>query len=271
MLLAALAGSTLDATVKGLSGAYGTPQIVLLRLAFGLPFMLLFAHLYGGLASIRPRRWRWHAFRAVCAAGAIFAFFFALGYLPLVTAATIAFAAPMMIALLSWPLLGERVGPRRWAGIVLGFVGVLVIMQPGGAEWHPAMLAGLAATLCWALLSISARRIGASEPAGAMVVLTMPVSLAVAAVLTAESWVAPTSLDWLLFALAGLCGGAVHFCVVLAYRAARAATLAPLEYTALLWATLYGYLFWREVPTASTLAGGAIVVASSLTVLRARD
>jgi len=268
MLLAALAASTLDATVKGLSGSYSTPQIVLLRLIFGLPFMLLFAHLEGGLRSLRPRRWRWHAFRALSAAGAIFGFFAALAWLPLMTAVSISFAAPLLVALLSRPMLGEAVGLRRWAGVVVGFGGVLLIVQPGGSAWHPAMLAGLGAALCWALLSVSARRIGHDEPLGALVVFTMPVSLLLAAVLTVGQWAAPEPRDWGLFVLAGACGGSVHFCVVLAYRRARAATLAPLEYTALLWATLYGYLIWGEVPSAATVLGTIIVVASGITVLR---
>lgn len=270
MLLAALAGATLDAVVKGLSGSYATPQIVLLRLIFGLPFMLLYAHIEGGLRSLRPRRWGWHAFRAVCAAGAIFGFFAALAWLPLMTAVTIGFVAPLLIALLSRPMLGETVGLRRWLGIVVGFGGVLLIVQPGGAAWHPAMLAVLGAALCWALLSVSARRVGDDEPLGALVLFTMPVSLALAAALTAGHWSSPEPLDWALFVLAGACGGSVHFCVVLAYRRARAATLAPLEYTGLVWATLYGYLFWGEVPSAPTVLGAIIVVASGITVLRSR-
>jgi drug/metabolite transporter (DMT)-like permease len=271
MVLAALAASTLDACVKALADDYHTAQIVLLRLLFALPLVLLFAYFAGDFGRIGPRRWGWHALRACCAAGAIFGFFYALGVLPLVTAVAIGFASPLLIGLLSRPFLGESVGLHRWMGMLVGFAGVLVVLGPGAAAWHPGMLAALASALCWAVLSLSARRIGHDEPVSAMVLFTVPLSLVVAALMTHGRWVAPTPADWALFALAGLCGGGVHFCVVYAYRAARAASVAPVEYTALLWAALFGWVFWREVPGIAVVCGSAIIAAGGVVVLRARD
>ncbi len=268
MVLAALVGSGIDASVKALQSGFDTPQIVLLRLLFALPFVLLFAHLSGGLGSIRPKRPAWHVLRAVCASGATFGFFYALGELPLLLCATIGFASPLLIALLSRPFLGERVGLRRWVGIMIGFIGVLVALQPGTTAWHPAMLAILGSTLCWAMLAISARRIGADEPTGAMVIFTMPLSLVIAFSLTLTEWVTPAPVDWLLFALAGICGAAVHYCVVFAYSHTRAATVAPMEYTGLLWAALLGFMFWNEIPSLWTLVGAAVIIIGGLIVLR---
>ncbi len=268
MVLATLCGALIDASVKGLQAGFNTPQIVLLRLLCALPFVLLFAHMSGGLGSIRPKRPAWHLLRACCAAGATFGFFYALGELPLMLCVTIGFAAPMMIALLSRPLLGEQVGPRRWTGIAIGFGGVLVALQPGSFIWHPAILAILGSTLCWALLAISARRIGSEEPTGAMVLFTMPVSLLIAIVLTLGNWVTPTPGQWGLFLIAGLAGASVHYCMVFAYQRTRAAVVAPMEYTALLWAALFGYLFWQEVPTLWTIVGATVILAGGLLVLR---
>jgi len=268
MILATLVGSIIDVCVKALQGGFDTPQIVLLRLLCSLPFVMLFAGLGGGLGSIRPKRPAWHLLRAFAAAGATFGFFYALGELPLILCVTIGFTAPLLIALLSRPFLGEVVGLRRWLGIIIGLAGILLALQPGTAVWHPAMLAVLASTLCWAVLALSARRIGGDEPTGAMVVFTIPVSLIVALVMTLDDWVAPSADQWALFALAGFCGASVHYCVVYAYRATRAAVVAPMEYTALLWAALLGFLFWGEVPTGWTLVGAAVIILGGLIVLR---
>ncbi len=268
MIGATLVGSIIDVCVKALQAGFDTPQIVLLRLLCSLPFVLLFAQLSGGLGSIRPKRPAWHVLRSICAAGATFGFFYALGELPLVLCVTIGFAAPLLIALLSRPFLGETVGLRRWVGILVGFGGVLVALQPGTAVWHPAMLAVLASTLCWAVLALSARRIGGDEPMGAMVVFTIPVSLVVALAMTAGNWVAPTLHEWLLFFVAGFAGATVHYCVVYAYRATRAAVVAPMEYSALLWAALFGFAFWGEVPTLWTLLGAGVIVLGGMIVLR---
>ncbi len=271
MLAGALAGCTIDAGVKLLQSGFDTPQIVLLRLLFSLPFVLGFAVASGGVASLRPQRWRWHAFRACCASGATFGFFYALGELPLVLAITIAFAAPLMIAALSGPFLGEAVGAVRWVGILVGFAGVLLALQPGSVTWHPAMLAALGSTLCWSLLALSARRIGRDEPSGAMVLGTMPVSLLIGGALALPDWVAPAGTDWLLFALLGICGASVHYCAVFAYRATRASVVAPMEYSSLIWAALLGWFVFAEIPTPTTLAGAIVIVAGGLVVLRARD
>jgi drug/metabolite transporter (DMT)-like permease len=271
MLFAAFAGSLLDASIKQLAESYQTPQIVLLRLLFSLPLVLWYAHVEGGVSNIWPTYWGWHVVRALCAAGATFGFYFALGVLPLMTAVAIGFASPLLVGLLSRPVLGEHVGPHRWLGMLIGFAGVLMVLQPRAAVWHPGMLAALGAAFCWAVLSLSARRVGPEEPVAAMVLFTIPLSLLVASVLAIEQWATPSPADWLLFAFTGLCGGAVHFGIVFAYRAARAASIAPLEYTALIWAALLGWLFWQEVPSAAVTLGAAVIVAGGAVVLRARN
>ena len=96
----------------------------------------------------------------------------------------------------------------------------------------------------------------------------MPVSLVVAFGLTVTEWVTPAPLDWLLFAIAGICGAAVHYCVVFAYSHTRAATIAPMEYTGLLWAAVLGFVFWQEIPTLWTLAGAFVIIGGGLMVLR---
>lgn len=271
MIGAMAAGTGIDAGVKALQDDFDTPQIVLLRLLFALPVILASIHLGGGFGTLRTRRWRWHLLRACCASGATFGFFYALGELPLVVAVTIGFASPLVIAALSRPVLGERVGPARWFGIAVGFGGVVVALQPGTTAWHPAMLVVLASTTCWALLALSARRIGDDEPMGAMVLYTMPLSLVIGATLGLPAWIAPTSGQWLIFAAIGACGAAVHYCAVRAYRAANAATVAPIEYTALIFSAALGWALFDELPGLGTWIGAAIIIGGGLIVLRARD
>jgi len=270
MLLASLAGTLIDTGVKALSSHYDTPQIVLGRLVFGLPFVLLIAGVRGDLKNLKPKRWPGHGLRAVLSCGATFGFFFALGQLPLTLLVALSFTAPLLIAVLAWPLLGEPLGWRRGLAIVVGLAGVWVMINPGNAPWNPAYLAVAGSVLCWAGLSLSARRM-AEEPAGAMVLSTMPVSLVLAGTLTVSSWVPLETWSLAIFLGVGAAGATLHFSVIMAYRLAQAATVAPMEYAAVLWASLFGALFFGEVPNGPMIAGAGLIIAAGLIVLRARE
>jgi drug/metabolite transporter (DMT)-like permease len=124
--------------------------------------------------------------------------------------------------------------------------------------------------LCWAGLSLSARRM-AEEPAGAMVLSTMPVSLVLAGTLTVSSWVPLETWSLAIFLGVGAAGATLHFSVIMAYRLAQAATVAPVEYAAVLWASLFGALFFGEVPNGPMVAGAGLIIAAGLIVLRARE
>ncbi|MBL6716617.1 MAG: hypothetical protein RLZZ174_281 [Pseudomonadota bacterium] len=270
MLLGSLAGTLIDSGVKALSSTYDTPQIVLGRLLCGLPFVLLIAAWRGDLKNLRPKRWRGHALRAVLSSGATFGFFFALGELPLTLLVALSFTAPLLIAVLAWPLLGEALGWRRGLAVALGFAGVWVLVNPGNAPWHPAYLAVAGSVLCWAGLSLSARRM-ANEPAGAMVLSTMPLSLVLAGSLSVDGWTPLEGWSIALFLGIGAAGATLHFSVIMAYRLAQAATVAPMEYAAVLWATLFGALFFDEVPTGALALGAALIIGAGLIILRARE
>jgi drug/metabolite transporter (DMT)-like permease len=184
--------------------------------------------------------------------------------MPLATVWTIAFSAPLIVTALSRPLLGEPVGIRRWAGVLVGFAGVLIVIQPGTARFEWAMLLALAGTLSYSLLLMTARKFAASETAPAMVLFNMLVPLAIATVITPAVWTVPAGWDWLAFVGAGLLGGSAMIFLTLGYRLAPAAVVAPFDYTALIWSVALGWLIWRDWPTPATWTGAALIVAAGL-------
>jgi drug/metabolite transporter (DMT)-like permease len=273
MSLAMFCAAGIDVSVKALTGGFDTPQIVLLRSLFALPVILLICHYQSGIASLATPRWGWQLYRGLLTAGANFGFFYALAHVPIVTALMLSYIGPVLIVLLSRPLLGERVGLHQWLGIAFAFAGVLIVLRPTSLALPPPALAILGSALCWALLSISNRRLAGVEPAGVLAFYTIPVSALLAGTMTATAgnWNPPEAADWLLFALAGGCGGLAHLLVAMAYRHANAAVIAPFEYTALIWISLAGYLFWNEQPGALTWLGGTAVIFGGWLAMRSRE
>lgn len=271
MSLAMLMAAGIDVSVKALAGGFSTPQIVLLRSLFALPLVLLICHYQSGLRSLATPRWGWQIYRGFLTAGANFGFFYALAHVPIVTALMLSYIGPVLIVLLSKPLLGERVGLHQWLGIGVAFSGVLVVLRPTSIHLPPAALAVFGSALCWALLSISNRRLAGVEPPGVLAFYTIPVSALLGALLTVGEWQAPAGTDWVLFAIAGCCGATAHLLVAMAYRHANAAVIAPFEYTALIWIGLAGYIFWNEQPDAYTWVGGVGVILGGWLAMRSRE
>ncbi|MGE0624754.1 MAG: DMT family transporter [Pseudomonadales bacterium] len=279
MCVAMFMAACVDVAVKAVAGSYGTAQIVLLRIVLSLPLVLAFCHLQGGLRSLLTPRWGWQCYRGLLAAGANFGFFYSLSELPLLTAVLLAYISPVLIVLLARPLLGEHIGLHRWLGVGAAFGGVLLMIGPGvpGIRLDeplsgPALgaMSVLASALCWALLSLSNRQLATRENPAVMLFYTLPLSGLIALVLTIDEWVPPATADWLWFLVAGTCGGAIHFSVVLAYRYAPAGAIAPLEYTNLIWAALAAFLLFGEVPNVSAVLGGTAIIVGGYLALRAR-
>jgi len=191
--------------------------------------------------------------------------FWALAFLPLALTSAIFFTTPLWVCLLSIPLLGERVGPRRWAAMAVGFAGVLVAARPWGATAHPAMLPSVVAALAAALYAIMTRRLAGVDPtstqqfyaAAAATVGMLPLALA--------DWAWPTDAPgWMALALIGVFGWGGHQVLTIAHRYAPATTLAPLLYVQMLYMVGSGWVVFGQPPGLAVLAGGAIVVASGL-------
>ena len=269
MCAAMLGGACIDVAAKALAANYTTAQIVLLRSLFAIPVITWIVAREVGLSELKNADFKWQLWRGLLTAGANFGFFYGLGHVPLVMALMIAYISPVLIVLLAKPLLGESVGPLRLTGVLLGFAGVLFVIQPDEFGAHPAVWAIIGSAVCWALLSISNRALAGKVSSSVLTFYTYPVALILAAALTMGNWIMPQGWDWGLFAMAGLGSVVAHGFAALAYRYAAAGVIAPFEYTALIWISLAGYLFWGEVPTWSVWVGGVAVIFGGYIALRA--
>jgi drug/metabolite transporter (DMT)-like permease len=192
----------------------------------------------------------------------------ALSLLPLATVITIMFASPSFIAAFSLPLLAERVGVNRWIAILAGFAGVLIVVRPGTTSFEWALLIPVAGSLTNALRDIMTRRLSRTETSISILFWSAVVVTAASAVTALSGWRAVPMSAAAWFVAAGLLNTGAHFLLIEAYRLGEAALIAPVRYTALLWATLLGWLVWGQLPDAWVLAGAAVIVGSGLYMVR---
>jgi drug/metabolite transporter (DMT)-like permease len=190
--------------------------------------------------------------------------FIAIMYLQLAQTAAIFFSIPLWVCALSVPILGEKVGLRRWIAVAIGFCGVLVIMRPGTGSFHWAMLLSIAASLCGAIYNIVTRKVGGRDRAETSLFYVSFIGALAAAAPLPWLWQTPQGLQWLMLGLMGLAGSAGHLMLIQAHRLAPASALAPYMYTQIVWMILVGFMVFGDVPDFWTIAGAAIVVASGL-------
>ena len=267
-MLAGIFGfAVMDAIIKWLTADYSVTQVVALRSWFGLPLLCLFALHGGGLKTLKTGRPLVHFGRYTLVLALSFSFFWALSQMKLVDAVAITFAAPILIAALSVPLLKESVGLRRWAAISVGFIGVLIMLRPGMGVFQWAALAVLGSAVVYALLMITTRAFKSTESKAALMLYPQLGMSLTGIVLAPFFWVTPSLNDLGLFALAGAFGSVGVMCLTHAFRLAPAATISPFEYSALIWATLLGFLLWGELPDTTTLVGAIIVISSGLYII----
>jgi drug/metabolite transporter (DMT)-like permease len=269
MLAAVGLFALMDAGLKLLTAHYPPMQISAMRGAASLPFVLVWVLSTVSVRSLFRVRWPLHLLRAVLGIMMMAPFIYALRTLPLSTAYTIFFIAPLLITALSVPILGERVGPRRWTAIVVGFLGVMVVLRPTGEG--VASLAGLAVLLAafgYAVSAITVRVLARTDSSQSIVVWLL-VSMAVGAGLLAlPQWVPIRAEDLWLIAGVGVAGALGQYTITEAFRRGEASLIAPLEYSALLWGVLLDFSLWNVLPDAMTWVGAAIIVLSGLYLLR---
>ncbi len=267
MSLAAFLWVLHDAISKWVMQDYSIYQILLLRTIFSLlPILIVLRH-EGGTARLRDAR-VWVCLGRGCLAVASFWLFLAaLPLMPLTDIFAIVMSAPLLISALSALVLKERVTFRRWVAILIGFSAVLVMVRPGGDVVSPGALLVVGAVVVYSFTMILTRRLGSTESAGAMTFYSALVFLAVGLIAAPFSWIQPTPIGMLLMAAIGLLAGSAQYCVIQAFRIAPPSLIAPFEYTSLLWAMLFGFLVWGDVPTALILAGAAVIIVSGIYVL----
>jgi len=191
--------------------------------------------------------------------------FNALNHLPITVTTTIMFASPIVITLLAIPILGETVGIRRVLAVCTGFLGVVVVMQPWGAEFHPAMFFSLAALTMASLYFVMTRLLAGVEGNSTQQIWSSAVAAAALFPFVIGNWQWPDQpLQWLMFCMIGVFGATGHICATIAHRWADASLLAPVIYIQVFLAALAGILVFDTWPTVWTLGGGAIIIAAGL-------
>lgn len=265
MLLAMFLFVANDAMGKWLVATYSVGQVLLLRSAVALLILAPFLWRVGRAAILLPKRPLLQLARVAFSTAEVFCFYWAVYYLPLADVMTYWLAAPIYVAALSPLLLGEKVGLLRWAAIGLGFVGVLVALTPSG-EVHPfAIAVSVIGSLAFALMVLTGRSLRGT-PDTVLVFFQILGALAAGAILAPVGWVTPGGVDLLLLGTLGVVAMLGHICVNRAVKLADAATVAPFQYTLLPWAILLGWMFFGDLPTATMLAGAAIIILSGLMI-----
>jgi drug/metabolite transporter (DMT)-like permease len=228
--------------------------------ALAIPLVML----SGGPAVLVSRRPGLQVLRGLAAVGSALLFTLALPHLPIADATAIYFISPILITALSIPFLGEVVGWRRFAAAGVGLLGVLVVIRPGGSSFQSAALLPLLGATSWAGAAIVTRLLGSRDHPAATLTWSAVIGLLVLSALLPFVWVTPGWREIALGLAIGLFSTAGHWLVILAFRSARASTIAPFSYGQLLWAGALGYLVFGAMPDGWTIAGAAVIAASGL-------
>ncbi len=247
-------------------GQMGVPilQVVWARLTFGAAVTLPFALRSGGRAVLRPDRPAYHLFRAGFLILATYCFFLSLKFLPIADALAIFFVQPLIVVVLSALVLEEKVGPRRWAAVFVGFVGTMIIIRPGLGSLNPGTLFALAAGVFLAIYFVMTRRISGKAKAIVTTFQTTAIGMVVLSPLMPIVWVTPSPQQWVMFAGLGFVATMGHFFIVRAYDYAEASLLAPFAYTEMIMATVLGWVFFGDFPDGYTLFGVSVLIGSAL-------
>jgi drug/metabolite transporter (DMT)-like permease len=253
-----------DALAKYLAQSYPLDQVLALRHAVVVAVLLAYA---GGVASwgrLRTRNWRGQLLRGVLFLSGAALMVASVQVLPLATVTSLTMTAPMFVAALSVPMLGERVNAARWLAILGGFVGVLCIVRPGSAAFEWAMLLALGSALANGLRDLITRRLSRTETSLSQLFWSNVVVTAACFAFYDADWRPLDAAAGAWFLAGGLLNALAHFVAIEAMRAGEAALVAPFRYTALVWASIVGFLVWGHVPSVWVVLGASVIAASGV-------
>lgn len=269
MLLAVAAFSIMDASMKALAPHYPPLEITALRGLTSLPLVLIWALVDGGPMQLVRVRWPLHLLRGVLSVIMLVAFIYGLQTLPLAEAYSLFFVAPLFITALAVPILGEKVGWRRWLAIGIGLGGTFIVLRPSGEG--VLSLGGLAVILAaggYALSAITVRVLGRTDSTQSMVFWMLAMLSVFSLALAWREWVPVDAAHWKTVAILGVSGAIGQYGITEAFRRAPASVVAPLEYTALIWGLALDWFVWGTLPDRTMLAGAAVIVVCGLYLLR---
>ena len=262
MILMTICFSSLDALAKYISGELPLLMLLWGRYAFHFLFVTLF--FFRGMSRdiILTQKITLQILRSILLVGAGLSFWGALIFLPLADCTVIFFASPLFVTALSVPLLGEHVGIHRWGAVVVGLVGVMIVVRPGMGFVHWASILPLITALFYASVQIITRVLGRTDHALTTLFYTSIGGLAFSSIGVLFVWVTPSLEQWVILVWLGFLGAVGHYFMIRAFAIAPVSVLAPFDYTTLIWAILFGFLLFRELPDAWTIAGATIIISS---------
>lgn len=269
MLAAGVLFAFMDAGMKWISTDYPPFQVAALRSLSALPLVALWVAWRGKARTLLQVHWPLHLLRGLLGVGMMAGFVYGLARMPLSTAYTIVFVAPLLVTALAVPFLGEKVGPRRWIAIVVGLLGVLVVLRPSGEG--VATAAGLVvvlAALCYSIAAITVRKLALRDSPEAMVFWFLALLGLFAGSVAVFDWHPVQTGHLWVIGLIGLTGTLGQVALTHAFRFGEASQIAPLEYAALVWVVLLDLAVWQALPDRATWLGAAIIIASGLYLIR---
>jgi drug/metabolite transporter (DMT)-like permease len=277
-VLSALVFTMMSATLKTMMTRYPVGEVVFFRSAFALLPLLMWLKWQGDLINaVRTRNVFGHFKRGFIGTSGMYLGFAALSYLPLHDAIAIGYASPLIVVILAALLLNEKVRAYRWTAVAVGFVGVLIMLSPylrletfsGGLSAGPTLgaLCALAGAFCSAGAMVQVRRLTATEKTGAIVFYFFILASTLSLCTIAFGWHMPDAKDWALFIVSGILGGIGQILLTQSYRHADTSVIAPFEYTTMIWALLFGWFVFGDLPTPTVLTGATIVAATGLFIV----
>ena len=268
MFISVCAFSVMDVIVKW-SEDYPVGQVLFFRGLCGvIPILFLIPkdRYFDFYKTERPFL---HFKRCIAGLIAIVAIFIALRKLPLATVVSITFAAPIFTTILSIFFLNEKVGLYRWMAVIVGFVGIIVISEPGYSSLNIYYLYPIIFCLGLSYVAIAIRQLSSTEPVW-LIGLFFSISIFILSIFSifTEGWILPSLKDLFLLSMVGILGGLANLWLTQSYKFSEVSLVTPLKYLALVFAIIFGYLFWGEIPTIKTLIGSALVIFSSIIIFR---
>ena len=267
MFLSVCTFSVMDLLVKW-STEYPTGEVLFFRGFFGLLptyFLIPKNKLKTFYTTERSKE---HLFRCIMGLMALIAIVVALRELPLAVVVSLSYAAPLFITVLSIFLLSEKVGVFRWLAVIIGFVGVIIIAEPGFKGMNYLYFLPLIFCIGMAFVTITIRKLSTTEPIW-LISIFFSITISIAGLATISvGWKIPNFQDFILLALIGVTGGSANLFLTQSYKLSEVSLVAPLKYLALVFAIFFGYFIWNEIPTIKTLIGASLVVLASLIIFR---
>jgi drug/metabolite transporter (DMT)-like permease len=255
---------SMDAVSKHLTGLLPVPEILWVRYLFFVSFGFILAIYLGGIQGLKTKIITIQVFRGLALVAEIVLFTYSFRYLPLADAHVMAATAPLMVLALAVPILGEKVGNKRWMAVIIGFSGLMIILRPGLGDWRPILLLPLLGAFGFSVYLVLTRMAARYDSVGTSAFYTGLVGFIVLSFMIPTAWQNPTTSEWGWLLMASILGLCAHVSIMKGLSLAEASALQPFNYIVLLWATFLGFLFFDDIPDLMTCLGGLIIVVSGL-------